>query len=271
MPPPWYRLDVEIDHADESEIESMFSIFGHAFARENPKLSQLMHASHAGSSWSAFEKIVKQKLHSDSTKFKIAFDCRPGFDEDMAYGWISVGTVPDGDKLDSYEATDFSVWLTWEMLASAARDRGEDPHRLNANDLRVCLIDAIDNRSKDGQFTFVPGLHLVVNSLVMWPNSHRDSLWEMALKLLGWAVMCAKRHNCPIWTQVPVGQIDFFSQAGFTEVSRFALDLNCFTHSTGTDWGTVEWVQMVYRVPSERRARSTSPEIRGARRRRPSV
>ena len=268
MPPPWHRLDIEIDRADESEIDGMFSIFGHAFPRENPKLAQLMYT---GSTWPAFERIVKQKLQSDSTKFKIAFDCREEFDEDMSYGWISLGIVPDGDKLDSYEATDFSVSLSWEMLASAARDRGENLHRLNANDLRVCLTDAIDNRSKDGQFTFVPGPHLVVNSLAMWPNSHSDSLWEMALKLLAWAVMCAKRHNWPIWTQVPVGQIGFFSQAGFTEVSRFVLDLNHYTHSTGTDWGTLEWVQMVYRVPQERRARSTSPEMRGARRRRPSV
>ena len=271
MPPTLKRLDVEIDRADESEIGSMFSIFTEAFPKENPKLAQLMYAGPTWTTCTEFEQIVKQKLQSDSTKFKLAFDCRKEFAEDMCYGWISVGIVPEGDNLDSYEATDFSVWLSREMLASVARDRGEDPHRPNANDLRVCLTDALDDRSKDGQFTFVPGSHLVVNSLIMWPDSHSDSLWEMAIKLLGWAVTCAKRQKLPIWTQIPVRQIGFFRQAGFTEVGRFALDLNSYTRSTGTDWGTLKWVQMVYRVPPERHARSTSPEFRGARRRRPSI
>lgn len=272
MPQPLKRLDIEVDRADESEIVGMSSIFSQAFPKENPKLEQLMYADiNADCTWTAFEQIVKQKLHSDSTKFQIAFDCREEFDEDMSYGWISIGIVSEGDKLDSYEASDFSVWLSWEILASAAGDRGEDPERLNANDRRVCLTDALDNQSKDGQFAFVPGPHLVVNGLFMCPDSHNDSLWEMALKLLGWAVTCAKRKNLPIWTQIPEAQIGFFRQAGFIEVGRFALNLNHFTRSTGTDWGTLKWVQMIYRVPPERRARSTSPDIRGARRRRPSV
>ena len=246
----------------------MYSIFGHAFPIENPKLSQLMYAGRCPHP--VFTHIVKTQLQSEYSKFRIAFDCRRDFDEDMAYGWIVLGIVPDGNKLDLYASTDFSVYLSWRMLSTEARDRGEDPNRLCTNDLRVQLADAIDNRSRDGQFNFVPGPHLVVNSLVLWPNSHSDSKWEMAFKLLGWAVNCSKRQKWPIWTQIPVGQLGFFRQAGFTEVSRFVLNLNHYATSRGTDWGTQEWVQMVYRALPERRARSISPELRGGRQRRPS-
>ena len=64
-----------------------------------------------------------------------------------------------------------------------------------------------------------------------------------------------------------VGQLGFFRQAGSTEVSRVVLNLNHYATSRGTDWGTQEWVQMVYRAPPERRARSISPELRGGRQR----
>ena len=269
MPTPLERLEIEIDRADESEIVGMCSIFWDAFQIENPRLAQVMYAGHYADS--ALSPVLRTNLNSKYSKYMIAFDCRRKFKEDMSYGWISVGIVLDGNRLSSYEANDLAVYVSWTMLTTEARSRGEDPLQLTISDPRAHLVDALSNRSQDGQFTFVPGPHLVVNGLFMWPDSHEDSIWEMAFKLLGWAVECAKRKNWPIWSQVLVGQRRFFRQAGFMEVSRFALNLNDYTHSSGTNWGTQEWVQMVYTPPPERRARSRSPDLREGRGRRPSV
>lgn len=178
-------------------------------------------------------------------------------------GWISVGVVPYGATLNSYAACDFFVYAFLELLAEEARDRGEDPRQLDNNDARVRLAYELGIRSKEGQNRYVNRTHLVVNTLTMWPDSHRGSIWEMALKLLRKAVEYAERHEWPIWTQVPAGQMPFFSQAGFREVKAFALNLNSY----GTAGSTQEWVQIVYSAP-ERRARSISPGNRGGKRRR---
>ena len=244
MPHGFQRLKIEIGPADESEIESMYSIFGHAVPHETPKLAQVLYAGK--NTWLAFTDFVNKNLHSEHSKFMMAFDTREEFDEDMSYGWISIGTVPHPSRLSSYTAGDFSVNISLKMLATEARARGENPLQLNANDPRVRLASELGNKSRDGQNRFVLYPHLVVNSLVLWPNSHSESKLEMASKLLGWAIGYAERHQWQIWTQVPVGQILFFSQVGFTEVRRFALDLNHYASSSGTDLGIQEWVQMVY-------------------------
>ena len=112
---------------------------------------------------------------------------------------------------------------------------------------------------------------LVVNTLALWPDAHRDTTWEMALKLLGWTMTWAERREWPIWTQIPVSQRGFFQEVGFREVRSFTLNLNDFASSGGTDLGRQEWVQMVYSASRGRRVRSVSPPgDRHGRRRRPS-
>lgn len=179
-------------------------------------------------------------------------------------GWISVGIVPHGATLSSYAASDLFVYAFLKLLAEEGRDRGEDSRQLDTNDPRVRLAYELGIRSKEGQTRHVNRTHMVVNTLTMWPDSHSDSTWEMALKLLQKAVEYAERHDWPIWTQIPTGQMPFFSQAGFKEVKAFTLDLSDY----GTAAGTQEWVHMLYSAP-ERRARSISPGDRGGKRPRP--
>lgn len=172
--------------------------------------------------------------------------------------------------MDSYAAGDLSVCASLKLLATEARDRGEDPRQLIVHKPGYRLALELRTRSRDGQARYITNPHLVVNTLAMWPSSHSDSTWEMAFKLLGWAVKYADRHNWPIWTQIPVGQRPFFHQAGFRDVREFTLNLNIYASSGDRDWGRQAWVQMVYSAPRERRARSISPGNRGDRRRRPS-
>ena len=153
--------------------------------------------------------------------------------------------------------------MSLELLATEARDRGDDPRQLSIDDPRVRLAHELATRSKEGQMNNVVKPYMVINTLAMWPDSHNDSKEEMASKLLGWAVEHAEGR--PIWTQIPEGQMGFFLRAGFREVAAFTLNLNGYTRPGGTDLGTQEWVQMVYR---ERRARSISPGDTGGRRRR---
>ncbi|KAF6230065.1 hypothetical protein HO133_004404 [Letharia lupina] len=281
MPPrPLRRLEIEIDRAETSEIVGMYAIFGEAFPFENPKLARVMYAG--SDPGPAVEDILKTYLHSEYNRFMIAYDVTQGLvpdpgcemegvdeDEGMSYGWISVGLVRDGTSMDSYAAGDLSVCASLKLLATEARDRSEDPRQLIVDKPSFRLALELRTRSKDGQARYITNPHLVVNTLAMWPFSHSDSTWEMAFKLLGWAVEYADRHNWPIWTQIPVGQRPFFHQAGFREVRAFTLNLNDYKpRESRDDWGTQEWVQMVYRAPEERRARSISPRGRGERRRR---
>ena len=193
-----------------------------------------------------------------------------GLDEDMSYAWMSVGIMPYHGSLNSYAASDLSVYASLKLLATEARVHGEDPQQLNMNDPRVRLARELEMRSKEGQARYMASPYLVVNTLTIWPDSHGDSIWEMALRLLRWAVAYAKRYDWPIWTQIPVGQSRFFRQAGFKDVSAFTFNLDNYGKPGGTLWGTQEFVQMVCTTPRERRARSISPERRGGRRRRPS-
>ena len=280
MPPrPFRRLEIEIKPAKSSEIIGMISIFGEAFPFENPKLARIMYAE--SDPGPAVEDILEAHMHSKYSKFMIAYDTTQGlvpepgfspggFDEDMSYGWISVGVVPQGAAVTSYAASDLSVYASLKLLEGEARDRGEDPRQLSLENPRARLAYELGARSQDGQSRHVVTTHLVVNALSMWPDSHSDSTWEMAFKLLGWAVEYARRLDWPIWTQIPVGQTRFFREVGFREVGAFTLNLNNYAPPGRTDWGTQEWVQMVYSTPQQRRARSISAGERGGRRRRPS-
>lgn len=285
MPPrPFRRLRIEIGRFEPSEIEGMCGIFWEAFRFENPKLARIVCASPHFSA--AVEETLRSHARSRYNKFMIAFDTTeglvadPGFeqyedgshpDEHMSYGWISVGVVPNGATLNSYAASELSVYASMRMLATKARDRGVDPQRLTMNDPRGRLAYELERRSKDGQTRYTRDTHLVINTLAMWPDSHHDSTWEMARKLLGWAVGWAETHDWPIWTQIPASQVQFFQQAGFREVRSFTLDLNDFASSSGTGLGGQEWVQMAYSASRQRRVRSVSPpRDRSVRRRRPS-
>lgn len=186
-----------------------------------------------------------------------------------SYGWISVGVVTPNASLNSYAANDLSVYASLKLLGDEARARGEDPRQLSVSDPRAMLAYELETRSKEGQIEYTVDPHLVVNALVLWPDCHSDSTLEMALELLRCAVDHAQRHRWQIWTQIPVAQIHFFRQVGFREVTAFTLNLNIYAPTRGRNWGTQEWVQMVYSTPTERRARSISPENRGGRRRRP--
>ena len=263
MPPrPFRRLKIKIEPATDSDIVGMCSIFGEAFRFNNPNLAQVMYGRSQITS-PAVEDILKTHLHSQYNKFMVAFDTTkglvpdPGFeddglDEDMSYAWIAVGVMPYGASLNSYTASDLSVHASLKLLATEARDHGEDPRQLNMDDPRVRLARELEKRSKKGQAGYMASPYLVINTLAIWPDSHDDSIWEMASRLLGWAVGYAESHDWPIWTQIPAGQTRFFRQAGFREVEAFTFNLN--------DAGRQEFVQMVCSTPRERRA-----ENRGGR------
>ena len=263
------RLEIELGTVEESDFVDMCSIFMHAFPTDNPKLSQVMYAGRYPET--ALSNALEGHLHSEYSKFVIASDVSEEFDEDMVYGWISVGIVTRDSDLYSFAASDLSVYLSFQMLATEVRDKGDDPRQLHANDPRARLASELRERSADGQLRSVDDPHMVVNSLSLWPDAHKDSIWEMALKLLKWAVTYAERHDWQIWTQIPADQAPFFRNAGFTEVGAFTLDLNNYSFSNNADCGTQQWVQMVYSDTSERRARSTSPKGGRSRRRRLSV
>ncbi len=194
MPPrPSRRLEIKLEPADETEFGDMCSIFGQAFEFENPKLSQVMYRGR--DTESALKDTLERHLPSKYSKFVVAFDITEGFDEDMSYGWISVGVVPHGGNPGAYAAGDLSVYLSFRMLAAEARDGGKDPGQMNTNDPRFRLADELRERSVEGQLIFVADPHMVVNTLALWPDTHSDSTWEMAFKLLGWAVKYAERHD----------------------------------------------------------------------------
>lgn len=191
-------------------------------------------------------------------------------EEKLTFGWISVGILPES-RPDSnfYAVSDFGVYVCWKLLASEALARGEDPRYLGMNNPRFRLVYELSNRSTDGQSRHFNGAYLVVNALVLYPKGHEDETWELAFKLLGWATSYAERRSLSIWTQIPANHMGYFRQAGFREVRAFTLNLNDYAPRGSTDnWGTQEWVQMVYRASGDRRTRSISPRDEGTRRRR---
>ena len=162
--------------------------------------------------------------------------------------------------MTSLAASDLSAYAFVKLLAKEALNRGEDPSQVSNNNPRFRLARELSSWSRAGQAGHVIDSHLVVNCLALWPETHRDSKWEMAFKLLGWAVDCAEDRAWPIFTQVPVGQMRFFRDVGFRKVESFTLNLNNYARAGSSDMGMQEWVQMVY---SPRSARSISSSDRG--------
>lgn len=274
------RMEVDIIQAERTDADQMASLWVEAFEAENSKFTQLMYAGVDLLAQPMLKDILRKQVTTEGNKFVICYNLDLGtrFEEDwhpeeeeenITYGWISVGIVSDASPdFHSYAVHDFSVYVCWMLLLREARALGDSRHR-SIDNPRFRLVAELTNRSTDGQARNFDGAHLVVNALVLYPEGHEDETWELAFKLLGWATAYAERRNLPLWTQIPVNQMGFFRQAGFRDVRAFTLNLNDYKpRESRDDWGTQEWVQMVYRAPEERRARSISPRGRGERRRR---
>ncbi|CAF9937239.1 MAG: hypothetical protein ALECFALPRED_007149 [Alectoria fallacina] len=280
-------ISVDIQRAEESDIEEMLGIFSDSYRLENPRLAQLMYKEDLSVEALYFEveDILETHLNSQDCRIMVAYDNAEGECEhsraeaanslyseidinNLIFGWISVGIVPSGDTGYAYAASELLTYACSRLLAEEALARGEN--ELDTTDPRFRLLCRLKDRSKDGRARYIINQsYLIVNALVFGPEDHEDTHWEMALKLLGWAVSFAEGRNLPIWTQITVNQKPFFRQAGFREVEKFTLNLNDYAPLGSTDdWGMQEWVQMVYRAPGERRTRSVSPRDGGGRRRR---
>ena len=295
-----HRIYVDIGEANRSDIDGMLSIFNQAFQRENPKLAQLMYRDdHSDEAlYYVVKDILNSQLDSQDCEFMVAFDISDGVGphceceqpeidtgnnlhsgidtndsqdsesdtENLTFGWISMGGVSDVTR-NTYVASELTTYACLEVLAKQARARGEN--YLSTRDPRVRLLYELETQSRDGQDGHMVSPYLIVNALVLWPNSHEDTEWEMALKLLGWAVSFAQRRMIPIWTQVPLNQMRLFRQVGFREVRSFTLNLDHYSPPGSRPyWGTQDFVQMVYRVAPEAQHAGSFSRDGGERRRR---
>ena len=280
------RQRFDIGRPDSSDIEGMVSIFAQCFL-ENHSLAQVMYGDLSVNDLIPVAKgMLYQHLDTQDCKFMVAYDneVAQSFDaeevpdnsvasvsdtDNLTYGWISVGFVPQGVLRNVFAASEFATYACLELLKRQGRARGQN--YLSCMDPRARLLLLLLYRTKDGQARFIANPHLVINALTLWPEEGRD-YWEMPFKLLRWAVSYADRRNLPIWAQVPADQMEVFRHAGFRVVGTVIVNLNDFTPpgSMG-DWGTQEWKQMVYRAPEGRHVRSRSPRDGGRRQRRPSL
>lgn len=291
-----HRIYVDIGKANISDIDGMLSIFKQAFQLENPQLAQLMYWDDPSDEalYYVVKDILNTQLDSEDCRFMVAFDvsegvgqhceCEqpeknsshseidtndsPNSESDTENGWISMGIVTHGVTRNTYVASELTTYACLEVLAKQAGDRGEN--YLSTRDPRVRLLYELETQSRDGQIRHMVSPYLIVNALVFWPNAHEETDWEMAIKLLGWAVSFAERRLMPIWTQIPVNQMRFFRQVGFREVRSFTLNLNDYSPPGSTrNWGTQDFVQMVYRAaPEARHDESFTPRAGAGRRRR---
>lgn len=296
------RIYVDIREANRSDIDGMLSIFDQAFRAENPQLAQLMYRDDPSDEalYYVVKDVLNTQMDSQDCKFMVAFDVSEDLDphceceqdekdmensrhseidtndsldsesntENLTFGWVSMGSFSPGITRNPYVASELTTYACLEVLIKQAHARGEN--YLSTWDPRVRLLYELETQSRDGQLRHMVGPYLIVNALVFWPNAHEDTNWEMAFKLLGWAVSFAERRMLPIWTQIPVNQLRFFYQVGFREVRLLTLLLNEYSPPGSTrNWGTQDFVQMVYRAaPGARRARSISPrDVGGSRRR----
>lgn len=272
-------MEVDLIQAVSSDTDQMASLWVEAFEAENSNLTQLMYAGVDMLAGPMLENILTAEVNSEDTIFVICYDLNLGtaYEEDWppveelantTFGWISVGNVPDAITDGySYVVNDFSVYVGGKLQAREARARGEN---LSIDNPRFRLICEITQATIGGQARYCNGAYLVVNALVLYPEGHEDQTWEMAFKLLGWAINYSERCDLPIWTQIPVNQMGYFREAGFREVASFRLNLNDYApHGSTRNLGTQEWLQMVYHAaPRARRARSVSPRNTDGRRRR---
>ena len=246
--------DIDIRKPEESDIYGMISMFRVSFEHQYPRLWRLMYKEDPSVDrvHIALEDILNAHMNSWKCKFMVAYDEDNGYDTDesegsrnLTYGWISLGVAPRASREYVCTTSDLRTYACLEVLDQA---RAVGAH-VDTNDGRFRLLWELHSRSIRGQAAnYFAYPYLVVNALVLWPESHEEVVWDMATKLLGWAVSTAERDGRPIWTQIPVYEKDFFLEAGFIETGTFTLNLNHYKpHGSTRDWGTQEWVQMLYR------------------------
>ena len=160
------------------------------------------------------------------------------------FGVISLSVARSRDAIDHYTTSDLRTFGCLRMLEQA-RPAGQT--LLNTCDPRVRLICELQSQTFGGQDRCLRYPYRVLNGLLLWYEIHGDELSIMARNLLEWAVDLTEIDGLPIWTQIPVDEKPLFLGAGFAEVRRFTLNLNHYRpQGSREDWGTQEWVQMVY-------------------------
>ena len=285
---PPARIYVDIGRAETSDIGGICSILKEAFKRRDPRLAQLI--LNEDESFEPLEWVVKDilesHLNSRDCSFMVAYETSDGVEyeysemdanieeeesgtdtddseesRNLTFGWIAVSLAPPAFR-NVFAASEFN---TYACLSALRRTQTREWDHLNIADSYSRLLHELENRSLYGQAIHINQPHLVVNALVLWPDLHEVTYWEMTFGLLKWAATFAERRGLPIWSQMPGDQREAFRQAGFTEVGMFTLNLNDYKpYGSTEDWGRQEWAQMVYsRGPGERPARSTSPRVRG--------
>ena len=275
------RRYVDIRKAEMSDIDGMLCIFMEAFQHRNPRLWRLIDIDQplgGDPLYYVAEDILKTHMDSRSCRFMVAYDISDGEEHDssddegsqysdceidkddsddsetvtltseelknLTHGLISLSDAPRDGPRNVYATSQLTTYACLKLLGQA---RATDENHLNITVPRICLLHELENRSILGQESYIAHPNLVVNALLLYPECHEDTAWDMASKLLGWAVGFAEERGLPIWTQIPVEEKEFFLQAGFNVVETFTLNLNNYKPYGSTHhWETQEWVQMVY-------------------------
>lgn len=269
--------EFDIREAEISDIGGILSILRTSFEHRYPRLWRLMNQDGPSDPLHfAVENLLNRNLSSQDCTFMVAYDnsADPDIDfsedearryrelvlersdgpddnsdiiEDLSnltFGVVSLSVARNADAIDLYTTSDLRTFGCLRVL-ERARAMGES--NLNTSDSRVRLICELQSQTFSGQARCLRYPYMVVNTLLLCPECHRVELRDMAMKLLGWAVNFSERNGLPIWTQIPVDEKALFLLVGFAQVRTFTLNLNHYRPQGSTrDWGTQEWVQMVY-------------------------
>lgn len=236
--------EFDIREAEVSDVGGMLSIFWTSFQHRYSQLWQLMYQDGPSSPLHyAVENILNIHLNSPDCTFMVAYDVGELVD-DLTYGVISLSVAYSAAARDTYTTSDLRTFGCLRVL-ERARTVGES--QLDTSDSRVRLLCALQDQTLSAQARCLRYPYLVVNTLLLWPECREVEVRDMTNQLLGWAVASAERDGLPIWTQIPVNEKALFSLVGFEQVRTFTLDLNHYKpDGSSRDWGTREWVQMVY-------------------------
>ena len=240
--------DFDIRGADQSDIGGILSIFRTSFEHKYPRLWRLMYQDRYQDSLSdplhfAVENILNIHLNSQGCRLIVAYDIAQ-INDDLTFGVMSQSIARSAAAIDLYTTSDLRTFGCLRVL-ERARAMGET--HLNTSDSRVRLLCTLQDQSLSGQARCLRYPYMVVNTLLLWPECHRVEALDMTSQLLGYAKTAAERDGLPIWTQIPVNEKALFLHVGFAVVRTFTLNLNHYKpHGSGRDWGTQEWVQMVY-------------------------
>ena len=262
--------EFDVREAEESDIGGVLSIFRTSFEHRYPRLWRLMYQDGPDDPLHyAVENVLNIHLNSQDCRIMVAYDVsEDGYDEARRYreserrdgpddsadiiedlstltwGMISLSIARSAAARDLYTTSDLRTWGCLRVL-ERARAMGET--HLNPSDSRVRLLYELQNQSLSSQARCLRYPYMVVNTLLLWPECNIVEVGDMTIKLLGWAVNLAERDGLPIWTQIPVNEKALFLRVGFAEVRKFTLNLNHYRpHGSNRNWGTQEWVQMVY-------------------------